>query len=36
MEHLGVPVGPPRLPNGSLSAKQKHSLYENIAQWNLG
>jgi N-acetylneuraminate lyase len=36
MEHLGVPVGPPRLPNGSLSPKQKHSLYEQLGQWGIG
>jgi N-acetylneuraminate lyase len=33
MEYLGVPVGPPRLPNGSLTQTQKHSLYNEIAQW---
>ncbi|MFO0410228.1 MAG: hypothetical protein ACK50R_01155, partial [Planctomycetota bacterium] len=33
MEYLGVPVGPPRLPNGSLTQAQKQSLYEEIAEW---
>ena len=36
MEYLGVPVGPPRLPNGSLTQAQKHSLYDEVAKWNLG
>lgn len=35
MEHLGVPVGPPRLPNGSLTESQKESLYRQLDPWDL-
>lgn len=35
MEFLGVPVGPPRLPNGSLSEAQKQTLYSELAKWDL-
>jgi len=32
MEYLGVAVGPPRLPNGSLSDDQKQSLYQSLSE----
>ena len=32
MEYLGIPVGPPRLPNGSLSDDQKQSLYQRLSE----
>lgn len=35
MEYLGVPVGPPRLPNASLNAQQKDSLYEALSGFEL-
>lgn len=35
MEYLGVPVGPPRLPNGSLSEAQKQTLYGELEKCEL-
>jgi hypothetical protein len=35
MEYLGVPVGPPRLPNGSLSQESKRALYGQLESYRL-
>ena len=35
MEYLGIPVGPPRLPNGSLTTEQQRELYTLLDSFHL-
>lgn len=35
MEYLGIPVGPPRLPNGSLTTEQQRELYSRLDAFHL-